>query len=197
VRRRDSRLVTNLSHWTEFAVTLASVAAVLAGLVFVALSVNLERILRVAGLPGRAGETVVVFIGAVVQCAFLLIPGLGRVGVGVGLLVAGTLEWAIITAVTVAGIRQPTAQPWHWNLTRVVGGQIATVPIALAGVLMLLDVSGALYWLAAAVLWAVVAGSANAWVLIVEVARDIRYLPLDDHEADRSPATAQHTDDGR
>jgi len=58
------------THWTNFAVALAGVAAVLAGLVFVALSVNLERILRVAGLPGRAGETVIVLIGAVVQCAF-------------------------------------------------------------------------------------------------------------------------------
>jgi hypothetical protein len=38
---------------------------------------------------------------------------------------------------------------------------------------------------------------ANAWVLIVEVARDARYLPLDDHEADRSPATARHADDSR
>jgi hypothetical protein len=62
---------------------------------------------------------------------------------------------------------------------------------------MLIGVSGALYSLAATVLWAVVAGTANAWVLIVEVARDTRYLPLDDHEADRSPATARHTDDGR
>jgi hypothetical protein len=49
----------------------------------------------------------------------------------------------------------------------------------------------------AAALWTVVAGMANAWVLIVEVARDARYLPLDDHEADRSPATARHTDDSR
>jgi hypothetical protein len=184
--RPDSPLVTDLSHWTEFAVTLAGVAAVLAGLVFVALSVNLERILRVAGLPGRAGETVVVFIGAVVHCAFLLIPDLGRVGVGVGLLVAGTLEWAIITAVTVAGIRQPTAQPWHWNLTRVVGGQIATVR-SRSPAFSCSWTCPALYWLAAAVLWAVVASTANAWVLIVEVARDAHYLPLDDHEADRSP----------
>ena len=62
---------------------------------FVALSVDLERILRVAGLPGRAGETVVVFIGAVVQCAFLLVPHLGRVGVDVGLLVVGTLDRSV------------------------------------------------------------------------------------------------------
>ena len=72
---RFGGLGNNPAHWTSFAVALAGVAAVLAGLVFVALSVNLERILRVAGLPGRAGETVIVLIGAVVQCAFLLIPG--------------------------------------------------------------------------------------------------------------------------
>ena len=168
------------THWTNFAVALAGVAAVLAGLVFVALSVNLERILRVAGLPGRAGETVIVLIGAVVQCAFLLIPGLDHVALGVSLLVVGVLEWAIITAVTVAGVRQQTAQPRSWNLTRLVAGQIATVPVVVAGVLLIINVSGSLYWLAGAVLWAVTAGSADAWVLIVEVVRDARYLPLDE-----------------
>lgn len=175
-------LVNNPSHWTNFAVALAGVAAVLAGLVFVALSVNLERILRVTGLPGRAGETVIVLIGAVVQCAFLLIPGLDHVALGVSLLVVGVLEWAIVSAVTVTGARQPTAQPRSWNLTRVVAGQIATVPVAVAGLLLLVNASGALYWLAGAVLWSVVAGSANAWVLIVEVVRDARYLPLDEQE---------------
>jgi len=74
VAERFGVLVITPTHWTNFAVALAGVAAVLTGLVFVALSVNLERILWVAGLPGRAGETVIVSIGAVVQWAFLLIP---------------------------------------------------------------------------------------------------------------------------
>jgi hypothetical protein len=51
-----------------------------------------------------------------------------------------------------------------------------------AGLLLLINASGALYWLAGAVLWAVVAGSGNAWVLVVEIVRDARYRPLDDHE---------------
>jgi hypothetical protein len=32
------------------------------------------------------------------------------------------------------------------------------------------------------VLWAVVAGSGNAWVLIVEIVRDAHYRPLDQEE---------------
>jgi hypothetical protein len=35
---------------------------------------------------------------------------------------------------------------------------------------------------AGAVLWAVVAGSGNAWVLIVEIVRDAHYRPLDPEE---------------
>jgi modulator of FtsH protease len=174
--------VNNPTHWTNFAVALAGVAAVLAGLVFVALSVNLERILQVPGLPGRAGETLIVLIGAVVQCALLLIPGLNHVALGVSFLVVGVLEWGIVTAVSVTGARQPTAEPRSWKLARVIYVQIATIPVAVAGFLLLINASGALYWLAGAVLWAVVAGSGNAWVLIVEIVRDARYRPRDQKE---------------
>ena len=174
--------MNNPARWTSFAVALAGVAAVLAGLVFVALSVNLERILQVPGLPGRAGETVIVLIGAVVQCGLLLIPGLNRLALGASLLVVGVLEWAIVTAVSVTGARQQTAEPRSWNVARVVYVQIATIPVAVAGLLVLINASGALYWLAGAVLWAVVAGSGNAWVLIVEVAREPRYRTLDREE---------------
>jgi len=73
-------------------------------------------------------------------------------------------------------------RPRSWNLARVVYVQIATIPVAVAGLLLLIDASGALYWLAGAVLWAVVAGSGNAWVLINEIARDAHYRPLDQEE---------------
>ena len=67
---------------------------------------------------------------------------------GVSLLVVGVIEWAVVTAVSVTGARQQTAQPRSWNLARVVYVQIATVPVAVAGVLLLVNASGALYWLA-------------------------------------------------
>jgi modulator of FtsH protease len=107
---------------------------------------------------------------------------LNHVALGVSILVVGVLEWAIVTAVSVNGARQQTAEPLSWNLARVAYVQIATIPVAVAGLLLLINVSGALYWLAGAVLWAVIAGSGNAWVLVVEIVRDARYLPLDDQE---------------
>jgi hypothetical protein len=60
--------------WEGFAVALAGAAAVLAGLVFVAVSINIDRILPVRGLPGRAGESVILFVTALIACAFVLVP---------------------------------------------------------------------------------------------------------------------------
>jgi hypothetical protein len=63
-----------IALWEGFAVALAGVAAVLAGLVFVAVSINIDRILRVRGLPGRAGESVILFLSTLCQCVLVLIP---------------------------------------------------------------------------------------------------------------------------
>jgi hypothetical protein len=62
-----------IAAWEGFAVALVGAAAVLAGLLFVAVSLNMEHILRVRTLPGRAGESVILFLGVLCQCAFLLI----------------------------------------------------------------------------------------------------------------------------
>lgn len=56
--------------------------------------------------------------------------------------------------------------------------QAAAVPVILAGCSLLGWIPGGLYWLAAGVLCAVIAATANAWVLLVEVLRDERYAPI-------------------
>jgi hypothetical protein len=48
----------DVSEWTDFFVAGASASAALAGLVFVAVSINIDRILRIQGLPSRALATV-------------------------------------------------------------------------------------------------------------------------------------------
>jgi hypothetical protein len=52
-----------------------------------------------------------------------------------------------------------------------------------AGVSLLAERGGGLYWLAAAFILSLAAGIGNAWVLLVEVVRDERYRAAgdDDH----------------
>jgi hypothetical protein len=48
--------------WESLFVAEAGASAALTGLLFVAISINLERILQGAGLPGPAGEAMVLLV---------------------------------------------------------------------------------------------------------------------------------------
>ena len=50
------------AEWDSLFLAEAGASAALAGLLFVALSINLERILKGAGLPGRAGEAIMLLL---------------------------------------------------------------------------------------------------------------------------------------
>jgi hypothetical protein len=167
-------------EWVEFGVAIAGAAAVLTGLVFVAVSINLEKVLEVHGLPGRAGESIVMFAGVLILSFSLLMPGQSRTAVGVELLVGGVLLVALLVLIALPGLNRPTTQPLSWRITRIVVALAASVPVIVAGVSVLVEWGGGLYWLAAAFALALAAGVANAWVLLVEVVRDERYRAVRD-----------------
>jgi hypothetical protein len=162
-------------EWVEFGVAIAGAAAVLTGLVFVSVSINLEKVLEVHGLPGRAGESIVMFAGVLILSFSLLMPGQSRVAVGIELLVGGVLLATVLLLIALPGLNKPTRQPLSWRITRIVLALAASVPVVVAGVSLLAESGGGLYWLAAAFALALTAGVGNAWVLLVEVVRDERY----------------------
>ena len=49
-------------------------AGALAGLLFVAVSINLDRIIGEKGLPRRAGETLTIMVGLLILAVLLLVP---------------------------------------------------------------------------------------------------------------------------
>ena len=165
-------------EWIEFGVAIAGAAAVLTGLVFVSVSINLEKVLEVHGLPGRAGESIVMFSGVLLLTFCLLMPGQSRVAVGVELIVGGALLAGLLVLIALPGLNRPTKQPLSWRITRIVLALAASVPVVVAGVSVLAERGGGLYWLAAGFALAFAAGIGNAWVLLVEVVRDERYLPV-------------------
>jgi hypothetical protein len=172
----------DIHGWGEFGVAAAGAAAVLAGLVFVAVSINLEKVLEVRGLPGRAGESIVMFVGVLVASLFLLVPGQTTTALGVELAGGGAALATILLLIAWSGFQLPTRQPLSWRITRIVAALASSVPILVAGISLLAEAGGGLYWLLAGILLALIAGVANAWVLLVEVVRDERYRPVTGRE---------------
>jgi modulator of FtsH protease len=158
-----------IDEWHDFFLANVGAAAALLGLLFVALSINLERILSFAWLPGRAGETIVVFFEALVVSALCLVPQSAR-ALGWEVLAAGVVGWLIPVTLQLQGKGQAKAQAVPFG-RRVILTQIATLPVIVAGVSLIAEGGGGLYWLVPGIVFLLAVGLTSAWVLLVEILR--------------------------
>lgn len=169
---------SELHAWSEFALAQAGAAAVLTGLVFVAVSINITAILRHHELPGRAGEGVVIFVSVLCQSVILLVPHQGPRAAGAQLLLIAGGTLALLLGIFLPGLGRPSRQPVTWRVTRLLLIITSTAPSLAAGAGLLGWVGADLRWYAFGTLWAMAAAMTNAWVLLVEVVRDERYAPV-------------------
>ena len=85
------------SHqWFEFGVAIVGAAAVLSGLLFVAMSINIERIMAIVTLPARAAGTLVLFVIPLMVGTWMLIPEQSTTLLGAELVVTGLLGGIVL-----------------------------------------------------------------------------------------------------
>jgi modulator of FtsH protease len=150
---------------------MAGVAATLTGLVFVAVSINLSRILTVPGLTGRAAESMLQLLGVVAISTTALIPWQPPPALGIEILLLDFILWLIQTVLQIRYVRSKTGHPLSWAAIRIVQTQCASIPFCVAGVLLVRGSHTGMYWLTPGFILSLVAGVANAWVLLVEILR--------------------------
>ena len=157
------------TEWSDFFVAVAGASAALTGLVFVAVSINIERILKLQGVTERALATLLLLLGALVVSLLALAPGLSRVALGLLLLAQGLIWTAVVGGLiyrTVAGLDHTS-----WVVSRVAPPAVGTLPFVVGGASLLAEAGGGLYWTFAGVVGAIAAGAMTAWVLLVEILR--------------------------
>lgn len=160
-----------MDQWNDLFVASAGAAAALAGLLIVAMSVNVQVIISIPSMTSRAGTAIVSLIVAAVVSICVLIPGQSAVAVGIEVLIisGAACGVAVNSALKILRAHAPEARA-----AALAKGTIAAVPVLLfliGGGLLCASLPVGLYWLAAGIVAVFIVSVLNAWVLLVEILR--------------------------
>ncbi len=157
--------------WTGFGTAVATASAALAGLLFVAVSINLKQILETESLPSRAAQTLILFATPLISALLVVVPGQAREALGLELLASGLVIGGAQVWLDLHAKRGPEDTVWRRMIGRVFPAVLSCACLTLAGVTLLTAAGGGLYWLVPSVLAALIFGLINVWVLLVEILR--------------------------
>lgn len=160
----------NLDTWHDFFSAQAAAGAALAGLVFVAISMNLQRVLSSRAVSGRAIEALLLLLSLLIVGLLALIPEQNTMALGIEFIVFGLILTVSLIRVASGATSAGGATRAQYVVRRCLG-QLASLPIIIAGISVITGDGGGLYWVAFSTIVAIVAGMIGAWVLLVEILR--------------------------
>jgi hypothetical protein len=158
--------------WTDFFTAAAGASAALAGLIFVALSVNIGNIIRTAHLPARAAAAIGVLI-LILVCSMAALIHQPAPALGTEILVFGLYAcWLQVSSARQGfAARSKLQRPLWESVLNAVLGQIQVLPFMVGGILLLAGYYRGLYWVAGGCIAIFIFSVLNAWVLLVEILR--------------------------
>ncbi|WP_220089922.1 hypothetical protein, partial [Pseudomonas aeruginosa] len=123
--------------WANFFVAEVGAAAALSGLIIVAISINLQRILSFPQLPGRAAEMLILLVGTLTACSLALMPGQPLKVLGGEILAAGLLMTGAPLVIQARQLPVMKTQPLTWWIWRGLIGVCAGLPVLIGGCVLI------------------------------------------------------------
>jgi hypothetical protein len=161
-----------LADWADFNVAVLGVAGALAGLLIVALSVNIRTIISSRQFLERAAASIAALVLTVVVCALGLIPGQSALAHGLETVVTAVLAGIFGIRAAHAVLTDDGTPTLAARIVKSVMGLLPALLVAAAGVLLCLGlVQAGLGFIAAGAMLAIIVAVVVAWVALVEVLR--------------------------
>ncbi|HMN84523.1 MAG TPA: hypothetical protein PKA74_00830 [Bauldia sp.] len=161
-----------LDAWGDFLAAQVGASAALAGLLFVGVSINLEKILSANSLTLRALLALIVLVVILILSSFLLFPGQSRLAVGIEIVAIGAATVAIGNLIELRIWRdRGDAQTTLTLAVNLLLFEAASFPYVIGGILVLADDPSGMTWVGIAIMFSFVKAVVDAWVLLVEINR--------------------------
>lgn len=158
------------SAWSDLFVAAAGATAALSGLVFVAVSINVDRVLKFEGIPELAMMTLLMLLGILIVSLIGLIPEQSGETLGIEYVAVMVPLVGLGARLASRSIPRGGEEPTHLS-SRVVLPLIGVLPLAIGAVTLVLGSGGGLYWIVAGMILTTCAAIANAWILLIEILR--------------------------
>ena len=155
-----------MSEWHDFFLGQAGVSGGLVGLLFVSVSINLERILEFPVLPFKALEALYTFSSVLIVSSLGLVPNQSDRIYGLEILVIGLVFWGL----QIRSLLKTRKSEYETRL-RYVLNQLPPLSLIVAGGLMFIEVDKAIHLTVPSILICMLAGIYLAWILLIEIRR--------------------------
>ncbi|MGC2289317.1 MAG: hypothetical protein WA688_05605 [Thermoplasmata archaeon] len=146
-------------------------SAALAGLIFVGLSINLQRIISLPTIANRALQAILLLVAVLAVSSTLLVPGQSGLARGIEVLVIAVPLWVGLDWIEVRNWRAVQQPMRRFLRSHTIEIQFPCALLAGGGILLAVGSSGALEWFAAATIAGFLVTILEAWVLLVEINR--------------------------
>lgn len=160
-----------MNGWETFFAAEVGASAALTGLLFVAVSISLSKIVASPHLPNRALQALIVLLQILVISSLMLVPqslfliGIETVTIGLAIwIVDAIFDFRSLRAAATTSYRSRTVY-------RAIVSELAALLYVVAGAIILGAGSTGLYWLVPAMLGAFLVAILDAWVLLIEINR--------------------------
>lgn len=158
-----------IEAWSDLFVAAAGASAALAGLVFVAVSINIEHVISYKGLPEMAIVTLMLLLGVLIVSLFSLVPGQTPHSLGIMLGIQSVLWTFLIARFAIRSL--PDREHGQRVSSRLILPAIGTAPYVVGAIILLTGSESGMYWIFAGMVGAIIAAVLDAWVLLVEIRR--------------------------
>lgn len=160
-----------MNEWSDLFVATAGASATLAGLLFVGLSINLDKLVEMSGVILRAAASLALLTAMLGLSILLLIPDQTVRNAGIEVLGVAIASAGIVGILSVRSVRHTHPQ-YRGNAIALSGLRLfALLPLAVSGAMMIAEHPNGTDLLVPAMLMTFIVTIVDAWVILVEIVR--------------------------
>jgi hypothetical protein len=160
-----------MEAWHDLFIAVAGAAGALLGLIFVAISISVDKILERQHMSQLTFQPISLLLGILFISIFVLIPQQSATILGIEILLSAIVLWWFNMRSDLAVYRQLEPEKKKYYHRNIVFSQLTILPFLAAGILEITTGNIGLYLTVPGIMFSFIKATLNSWGILVELNR--------------------------